>query len=340
MNTFWLSMHVSYACRHTGVCCSSRWPIPIELDRAAAVRQAVRAGNVADAAGGWLEPRPGMPADMAGVLALQASGACIFHRAGASADDRDPSGRCGIHAMRPVSCEHFPFVCVVDPRGVHVTLSHYCPTAADLLFLQDGALEIVEGPPVLEDGREPEGLDARESLPPVSAHDGRASSPPRLMDWAEVTAWERAFVASLASDVRIPEAPDLALVDRAISCVAPGLDWPHPMEDAGRLWHEHVGPQWGPWARVVGRYLASRAHASWAMCLGRGPGDVEQAVAVARAVLQVEAIRACASSDLALDRRCLTLAIRRTDLLLLHYADAARWWRPPRHPSAASGVAV
>jgi hypothetical protein len=81
---------------------------------------------------------------------------------------------------------------------------------------------------------------------------------------------------------------------------------------------------------VAGRYLAARAHASWAMCLGNGPADVMRAVAVARTVLQVEAVRACAEAGAGLDRERLKHAIRRADLLLLHYADPGQWWRSPR----------
>ncbi|MEZ5288117.1 MAG: hypothetical protein R2712_25640 [Vicinamibacterales bacterium] len=42
---------------------------------------------------------------------------------------------------------HFPFVCAIDPRGVHVTLSHYCPTAARMLFDETAAPTVVEGRP-------------------------------------------------------------------------------------------------------------------------------------------------------------------------------------------------
>ena len=90
---------------------------------------------------------------------------------------------------------------------------------------------------------------------------------------------------------------------------------------------------------MVGRYLAARAHASWAMCLGGGPADVRRAVAVARAVLQVEVVRACADPGANLDDERLKAAIRRADLLLVHYADPGQWWRsahtetsqPPTH---------
>jgi hypothetical protein len=47
-------------------------------------------------------------------------------------------------------------------------------------------------------------------------------------------------------------------------------------------------------------------------------------------VLQVEAVRACAEAGAGLDRERLKHAIRRADLLLLHYADPGQWWRSPR----------
>ncbi len=350
MTTFWLSTHLPYACRHTGVCCSSRWPIPIERDRAARVQRAIESGAVAVHPAAWLECNPRAPSDVAGVLALQASGACVFHRPHLQPGAVD--GGCVVHAMRPVSCEHFPFVCVTDPRGVHVSLSHYCPTAADLLFTETAPVTVVAGPGVLPDGREPEGLDAREALPPVAddlscapearsdarPREGRRPAP-RLMDWDQVTRWERAFIAALADDRRIPEPPDRRLFEAAVAAVPPALTWPMPIDDTLRVWHERVAAAWSRWTAVVGRYLAARAHASWAMCLGGGPADVRRAVAVARAVLQVEVVRACADPGANLDDERLKAAIRRADLLLVHYADPGQWWRsahtetsqPPTH---------
>jgi Fe-S-cluster containining protein len=338
MTTFWLSTHLGYACRHTGVCCSSRWPIPIERDRAARVRGALASGALAIPTIDWLERDPRAPEEMAGVLALQASGTCVFHQRHARTDPAP--GGCSIHAMRPASCEHFPYVCVTDPRGVHVTLSHYCPTAADLLFTDTTPVAVVAGPPVLGDGRLPEGLDAREALPPEAAASSRAPVPalgawprdgrrpsPRLMDWDEVTRWEQAFISALAEDRRTPEPPDQRLFKAAVAAVPPALSWPAAIDDTLRVWHERVAPVWSRWAAVVGRYLAARAHASWAMCLGRGPADVEHAVAVARVVLQIEVIRECADPGAYPDDARLKAAIRRADLLLVHYAEPGQWWR-------------
>src|SRR5262245_56249566 len=164
---FWLSHHLAYACRHSGACCTAGWPIPIERHRIAAVQAAIASGR-ARAPREWHRPAPEASPEVAGVLALPPSGACVFFQSGAGSDC-PAAGCCTIHAVRPTSCRHFPYACVLDPRGVHVTLSHFCPTAANLLFDDDVDVRVVEGPPLFADADdEPEGLDAREALPPVS----------------------------------------------------------------------------------------------------------------------------------------------------------------------------
>jgi len=319
--TYWLSAHLSYACRHTGTCCSSRWPIPVERDRARLVRAAIDQGRVRPAVIPWIEPAANAPGDVEGILAHRADGACVFHgRSG-----------CAIHSARPRSCEHFPFVCVIDARGVHVTLSHYCPTAAALLF-QDGVPEIVAGPPVLADGRTPEGLDAEDALPPVrftggaldgavDGADGSGIRTPRLMGWDEVTRWAQATVREVASDARVPGPPDAALFRHALDAVPAGLSWPAAPPDVDRIWADRVAPAWPAWAPVVGRYLAAKVHASWAMYMGHGLADVMRGVDIARSVLQVEAARQCLQAGDTLDEPRLAAALRQSDLLLVHYAD-------------------
>lgn len=174
MKYFWLNFHLPYACRHSGACCKAGWPIPVEPERALLIKP-----------GEWL--------DAGGTLPRNASGACIFHQ-----------DRCTIYEHRPLSCMHFPYVCMIDPRGVHVTLSHYCPTAAALLFEQDGLIEVVEGPspvPLLDI---PEGLDAREALPPVDTRSDR----PRLLSWEEFSQWERDELKTLPGVIGdVPFAP-------------------------------------------------------------------------------------------------------------------------------------
>lgn len=122
--------------------------------------------------------KPGEWLDPGGVLPRRTDGACVFHQDG-----------CTVYEHRPLSCVHFPYVCMIDPRGVHVTLSHYCPTAAALLFEHDGPIEVVEGPSPVPQLEIPEGLDARESLPPIVP--GGDDRQPRLMSWDEFARWER-----------------------------------------------------------------------------------------------------------------------------------------------------
>ena len=118
VKTFWLSTHLDYACRHSGACCTARWPIPIEPDRAAAVSRAIASGRL-NAPLEWFRIAPGSPGDVSGVLAQQPSGACVFHRGGSYADAGAPvAGGCAIHEWRPRSCEHFSVcLCHQSARG-------------------------------------------------------------------------------------------------------------------------------------------------------------------------------------------------------------------------------
>ena len=322
MTCFWLSTHLAYACRHSGACCTAGWPIPIERDRAAAVGDALAARQV-EAPSVWYEPDPEAPTEVAGVLTRQRDGACVFYRRPPETPGPVRIGGCAIHAHRPTSCRHFPYVCVIDPRGVQVTLSHFCPTAANLLFDSDTDVEIVEGPPVPLDDGELEGLDARESLPPVAA-----TSRPSLMSWDAVTTWERALVARLAGHSEVPGPPSVPGFNRARAAVSSSWSWPAAPDGLAEAWDSLVAPEWGRWSRAIGRYLAARAHASWAMHLGNGPSDVERMVDVSRTVLQVEASRACLGRGARRIGPALTEALRRADLLLLHHADPHRLCTP------------
>ena len=157
-----------------------------------------------------------------------------------------PAGSCSIHPARPSSCAHFPYVCLIDSRGVRVTLSHYCPTAASMLFAHDGPIEILEGPPPIAGLDVPEGLDARESLPPAAAEastsakataDRPAGRPHaaklRLMSWDEFSEWERRVITT--SDVGT-DPPVLALFELARFAVPFPWSWAEaPGRSRGRL---------------------------------------------------------------------------------------------------------
>ena len=250
-DVFCLNVHASWRCRHSGACCKAGWPIPVEPERARLIRK-----------GEWL--------DEGGILPRTESGACVFH-----------DGHCTVYEHRPLSCVHFPYVCMIDPRGVHVTLSHYCPTAAALLFEHRGPIEVVEGPPPVPLLEIPEGLDARESLPPMREFHAspKPQAPgPRLMSWDEFAQWEREELRTLPSLI-------------------------------GDV----------PFAPVIERYLAAKLFASWAMYEDDdGIAAVRKFVRAAYLRLREEMELGAMAEERPVDAAILLNAIRRVDFGLFH----------------------
>ena len=174
-NALGLIAHARYACRHSGVCCSSDWEIPVEDALHARLAPAIGTGELQPRDGVGLIDRPGLPAGVRSVLGRR-SGRCVFHTAG-------PCG-CGLHAWggadaKPIACRQFPWIAVHDPRGTFASLSHVCPAAQDRLL--DPALLVLA--PLPRAAATFDGLDVRRALPP-------ALSPHRLLDWDALSAWE------------------------------------------------------------------------------------------------------------------------------------------------------
>ena len=297
MTYFWLNFHVGYSCRHSGACCTAGWPIPVERDRVIPIQSLAPRGQSP-----WLLPDPNAPADVAGTLAVAPTGECVFH---------DAAG-CGVYAARPVSCAHFPYVCLIDARGVHVTLSHYCPTAAAMLFEGREPLEIVEGPAPVAGFDVPEGLDARESLPPLE-------SPRRLMTFEAFSQWERSAVGNAFAMPSPGE--QTSLFEQARQLVPAPWSWPPAPPNVAEQWNRFVDSAWSTFTPVVQRFRAAHLFASWAAYTGDGIPAVLRAADMAVAVLRVEATRQCLAAGRSLDAELLKQAIRQTDLLLVHYAD-------------------
>lgn len=370
--TLWLSCHADYACRHSGVCCRAGWPLPVEDGVVSGIDRAVADGRLATVDGQrvWFLERRDAPAGVAGTLRQGAAGACVFHRA----RDRATGGRaahdCAVHAALghealPSTCQHFPRVCLVDDRGVRVSLSHVCPTAASMLVDDTRPVTIVPGPPAVPGRAVPEGLDARGQLPPrLSAR--------VLADWDGLTAWEAHVVHTLAgADARggraedaltwlaadaevlsawTPQAGSLAeavtQLSSRVRANEPGIEdagdgferrvastalvratcrtpwtWPDPPDDLRGLDDRWVAPVWASHAAVVRRYLAARAFGAWAAYQIDAARGLIRWLTVVLDVLRVECAAQCAGASRPLDREQLTEAIRRADLLLLHYAD-------------------
>jgi Fe-S-cluster containining protein len=305
MKFFWLNFHTPYACRDSGMCCSSGWPIPVEQSRVPLIEQAIATKVIPLRVEPWLTTEAGAPDDAAGMLALRSNGHCVFFEVGQSG--------CAIHDVKPAACVHFPYVSLIDQRGVSVTLSHYCPTAVSLLFEHRGPIEIVEGAPPIGSGDDIEGLDARESLPPASS-DGT-----RLLSFDELSAWERDQIAHAKRADLQPD--DVMLFDLARAAVPAPWSWPEAPDHLDGVWWSQVAPGWARFSEELDRYAAAKLFASWSLYLGNGLEAAAQTARVASAVVRIEAARQCLIFGRPLDREVLTEAIRQSDLLLVHYAD-------------------
>lgn len=209
-SSFVLSTHASYGCRDRGACCTAGWPIPIEREQLHDAQDAVRRGRLASPRGATrLFEHPAHASAEAPALVAVHGDACVFYRGSGAR-------RCEIHrtlgeAALPLACRQFPRVSVHDPRGASITLSHYCPTAADMLD-SDARVEVVENAPAFPANAEYVGLDVRGAMPPLLR-------PDMLMDWDSWWVWERESVA-IINDAASP-AEALVRLRAAVEQVRP-----------------------------------------------------------------------------------------------------------------------
>jgi hypothetical protein len=266
-----LDFHAAYRCRHAGACCRAGWPIPFED------------GTVA---------------------ARDAPGGCTFHDAEAQRCSLHRAG--GLRAL-PLTCRMFPRIVLHDARGTFVSLSHFCPTAASLLF-DGGGAAIVEAPPGLADVGELDGLDARAEWPPLLR-------PGVLMDLDSYAAWEARAVAALADGNGSPRAALTAVdaVTQRITAWTPGagalLDAVHASFDQlPRASPPDRGPAISRDEAAVGRWLAARLFGAWTAYQGHGLAATLRHLRACLDVLETE----CDGGGSTLE------AIRRSDLRILH----------------------
>ena len=345
-----LAFHAPYRCKHRGVCCTEPWAIPVERVRHRRILSAVESGAVrlAHTSGALFEAAPGVETD-ADVAVGRRGRSCVFY-------EPRSGGSCAIHRdigddAMPVACQHFPRVIVLDPRGMSLSLSCVCPTAADLLYdAGPGWQRVVHAGAVVLPGMEWAGLDARDTLPPQV-------SDALLWDWDAMTAFEAEALNALASltperalalidsvaarlesaaagelgsrvrsGFRDPGGPaaglevDLdALVTLAIasSMGAPAEPWtigPGSAASAA-VWQSHRGQ--------VSRYLAARLMASSVLYHAHSArvwsGWLQTAYAVLRRSVEAEM-----ASGHETARQLFTAALARSDRLLVHGIDPAR----------------
>jgi len=365
VNLYSLSIHADYKCRHAGACCSADWDVPVEVAVYRSLTEALERGLLhaaAEADDGPFIREPDPAGDAAAVLARTRSGDCVFFHRG--------SGLCVVHRdlgepAMPTTCRHFPRVALRDVRGTFITLSHFCPTAASMLFREDVPVEIVESPPAFPPA-DYEGLSVDPDAWPPLLH------PRMLMDPEGYDAWERHMVRRCAAVERPPESVVATLyqdarllrqwkpahggLERAVASLpavtvdalmprtlddsltlygqvmesAPDDLRPAPDEDGlDRVYRDHVLPVWARFSAPIDRFLAAKAFASWAAYQGRGILTIVRGIETALALVRVEAARQCRDTGRLLDSDLLREAFRAADFLLNHLAvgdELARRW--------------
>jgi Fe-S-cluster containining protein len=346
MTAFCLDMHADYRCQHAGACCTAGWAIPAEPVVVQTVETHFRTA-------GRLFINSTSSPDDPPIVATTASGACVFF-------DQKHDRLCAIHrdlghAYLPSACRHFPRVVLTDERGTFISLSHFCPTAAAMLF-SDRPLRRVAAPSSLSLDEGVEGLNARGVLPPLLR-------PGMLTDVEGYDAWEQAGIDVLArGDLSADQAldviedatrrvegwrpgtetlaacvrrafdrarvPDVAMpsfedarrrLTRAREAVPAGLTLPPDDPDAVSRWPSVV-IHYQRDHRIIGRYLAARLFGNWIAYCGEGLRTVTESLRVHLAVLRMELARR--AHNVTDTRSVLLEAIRTTDLLLVHYADS------------------
>jgi len=367
VTTYSLSIHADYRCRHSGVCCSADWDVPVELPIYRTLTDALAAGTLrvspdADGGSAAFITEPDFPADAAATLERTHVGACVFFEHG--------SRLCVVHRdmgerALPATCRHFPRIAVCDARGTFIALSHFCPTAASMLFRDDVPLAIVREPPAFPPAEYEWLLVDKDAWPPLL-------HPRMLMDLDGYSAWERhmvarcrdvtrspeSVVATLARDARLMRAwrpggrslaeralalPGTVVEDPAhatlatslkrygevLAAIPDELQSPREEQDLNVAFSQLVRPVWDEFRAPLNRYLAAKAFATWTAYQGRGLATIVRGLEAALALVRVEAARECRAADRRLDAGSLLEAFRSADYLLNHLATgealAALW---------------
>ena len=365
-DVFALSIHADYRCRHSGACCSTDWDVPVELPVYRTLQEAVAGGTLRpQAASRHLDPfvvEPGLPDGAAAIFQRTDAGECVFL-------ERDTK-LCIVHrdmgeAALAATCRHFPRLALHDGRGTFITLSHFCPTAASMLFRDDCGLAIVSGPRAFPPA-DYEGLIVTgDDLPPLL-------SPTMLMDLTGYSAWEFHMVERCAEIGTTPESVLATLVRDAqllrewkpggnvlvdavrdlparsqraraagtldgsftlyeqVMRAVPDDMRPQPDEsDLERAFADLVSPAWSTFDIPLNRYLAGKAFASWTAYQGRGVMSIVRGLEAALAAVRIESARQCRDAKRALDANLLLGAFRSADFILNHLAvgeDLAEAW--------------
>ena len=287
-----LSFHASYQCRRSGVCCSAGWKIPFDANELRVVHSLpLKIGSIEE-----------------GFARLEPNGRCTF------LDARGGSYSCEIHdagghAALPLQCRMFPRQVLHDPRGTLITLSHFCPTAAGLLFDDTLPVSIVDAPAGLIGDGTLDGLDARDAWPPLLR-------PGVLMDHDSYAVWERQGIEVLTRSGIAPRESLRLLAAATARLDRWGPDTGVPLQHAVRDAFGTLPPPATctpePYDAAVKRWLAARLFGTWL---------AYQADALSTIVRYLSACHDFFLVELARDGNARE-AIRRSDHMIVHESSS------------------
>ena len=293
-----LSFHAPYQCGRSGACCSAGWNIPFDAVevRTLASLKLTASGSLRHTA--------------TGAAAVLTDGRCSFL-------GRDENGthcceihRAGGHAALPLTCRMFPRLVLHDPRGTFISLSHFCPTAAALLFDDEEEVTIVQATPARAGAEPLDGLDARDVWPPLLR-------PGVMMDLDSYDLWERFAIALLTHD-GVPARYALEALDQATARIAawlPSADV--TLEETIRQAIATAtlpSSSLPPFESGVKRWLAARTFGSWIAYQGNGLRTIVRYLRTCHHIFEVELARDGSPLE----------AIRRADHLIVHESSSQR----------------
>jgi hypothetical protein len=203
----------------------------------------------------------------------------------------------------------FPRQVLHDPRGTFISLSHFCPTAVELLFADDRPVAIVDAPSGLIGDGTLDGLDARDVWPPVLR-------PGVMMDLDSYALWER-YAVELLTRAGIAPATALAALSRATASIeswspAGGTPLEHAVRDAFGTLAPPPTAALEAGDRAVKRWLAARLFGSWISYQGNALRTIVRYLHACHDVFRIELARDGDARE----------AIRRSDHLIVHESSS------------------
>jgi hypothetical protein len=293
---FALSFQADYVCRSTAACCTAPWSIAVDAARERGLQRAIDSGRLqppgARNGSPWCVSREHAPGGgHIAILARSRDDACVFLH-------RDSGSRCAVqgacgHDALPEACQQFPRITLADERGLHVTLSHYCPTVAALTFTDPGERVTIVTPPA-QFARAPlaAGLDARGHWPPLLR-------PGVLCSLAAWSRWEGFVVGALGNAASDP----FSILDRIAAAAERLRAWRPAVGDLDAyaeevLSHAESGP-----ARSPAACNRVDPPAEWACAWSAVPRDRAVAPSIRTGPAEFDACLAWACDEVVQHRR-------------------------------------